>query len=164
MKLFEIPIYAMGKSQLTRKYHQCASQIREELSGHPEKQIQSSIATRLSPPCRWEYNHIVGYIVISVMGQDVELHVYLPTPHKKRYVWLSGRKIFLYDICANGTHFYISDNMGNGDIQKRTAEMLNEVIKTHIPKRYFVDKECFETLNGMVDYRTIVEDNYSQHG
>ena len=157
MKLFEIPVYAMEKKELNLKYHQCAQKMRAELADRPEETIQRCIEIQMYPQRLWDYNHIVGYIVISVTPQDVVFHIYLPTPHKERYVWSSGRKTFLCDISANGTHFYVSDKTENRDIQKRTAEMLNGVINDHIPKRYFVDKEAFENLNGMIDYRTAME-------
>ena len=47
--------------------------------------------------------------------------------------------------------------MNNKEIQVRTAEMLQAVIKTHIPKNYFVDTEAFDNLNERVDYKMFFE-------
>lgn len=105
----------------------------------------------------WDYNHVVGYIRISIDGHDIIFDVFLPMPHCDRYYWKSKRKIFLYDISANGTHFYVADRMDNKEIQVRTAEMLQAVIKTHIPKNYFVDTEAFDNLNERVDYKMFFE-------
>ena len=57
---------------------------------------------------------------------------------------------------ANGTHFYISDSMTTEDIRSKTTEMLDNIIKIHIPKRYFVDREAFDTINSHLDYRGIL--------
>lgn len=155
--VFHIPVYALSKNQHRQKYADVAAQIQTELSGKENWVMQGSIALQTYPQRLWEYNHIVGYIKISVTSQDVVFDVFLPTPQKQRYRWLSSRKTFLYDISANGTHFYVNDKMQNKDIQTRTSQMLNDVIKVHIPKRYYVDKSVFDNINEHVDYRAIME-------
>lgn len=105
----------------------------------------------------WDYNHIVGYIRISTEGRDIFFDIFLSESKCERYRWRSKRKILLYDTSANGTHFYVNDRMTNEDIQVRTAEMLQSVIKTLIPKRYFTDTEAFNNLNGQLSYLEIME-------
>lgn len=155
--IFHIPVYAISKNQLRQKYANVAAQIRTELSGKEKSLIQRIIALQTYPQRLWEYNHIVGYIKISVTSQDVVFNIFLPAPQKQRYRWLSSRKTFLYDISANGTHFYVNDKMQNKDIQTRTSQMLNDVIKVHIPKRHYVDKSVFDNINEYIDYRAIME-------
>ena len=50
----------------------------------------------------------------------------------------------------------MSDSMTTEDIRSKTTEMLDNIIKIHIPKRYFVDREAFDTINSHLDYRGIL--------
>jgi hypothetical protein len=158
IKLFEIPVYAMSREKLSRKCEQVCAKLRSEHVGCSEDHVNAIVALSVHPQRQWDYNHIVGYIKISANCQDIIFDVFLPTPQRERYLWQSGQKVFLYNISANGTHFYVSERMNNRAIQDRTAEMLCSVIKTHIPSRYYVDTEAFDHLNKHMDYRSIMED------
>ena len=46
--------------------------------------------------------------------------------------------------------------MSNLEIQNQAEKMLRNIIKAHVPNQYFVDTESFETLNGMVDYQSVL--------
>lgn len=157
-KLFEIPVYAVNRKSLKVRTQELCKKIKNEHSNNSETHI-CDLADLMTYPYRlWDYNHIVGYIKISTNGRNILFDIFLPTPHKDRYHWRSGQKIFLYDISANGTHFYVNERMSNEDIQARTAEMLQSVIKTHIPKRYCADTEAFDFLNNKLDYIRVMEE------
>lgn len=85
------------------------------------------------------------------------LKVYLPVGDKKRYVIASSKKTFLYDIEANSTHFRVDEKMTNSDIRENLLSELLNIQKTHIPKRYYIDREAFDTLNPFVDYKAILD-------
>lgn len=162
LKLFEIPVYAVGRKSLSKKDHELRTRIESEHPDSAEKHI-SGLAALVTYPYRlWEYNHIVGYIRISTNGRDILFNIFLPTSHKERYRWRSERKVFLYDISARGTHFYVKDKMRNEDIQVKTAELLQSVIETHIPKRYCVDTEAFELLNDKLDYIKVMREVHNR--
>lgn len=155
-KIFEIPVYAFSRRMLCKK----EGLFRRELwKGHEtcSKEHMDALVALVTYPFRlWDYNHIVGYIRISTDGCDILFDIFLPTPQRERYRWRSGRKVFLYDISANGTHFYVNGKMTNTDIQERVAEMLQAAIKTHVPQKYFADTEAFDNLNRQLDYRKIM--------
>jgi hypothetical protein len=157
-KIFEIPIYAMSKEKLYKKYLNFASSWKKAHLDASDSINQRCIEIETYPQRLWDYNHIVGYIKISADFQDIIFDVFLPTPNHERYLWKSRQKVFLYDISAVGRHFYVSDKMDNRAIQDRTSEMLYAVIKTLIPKRYYVDTEAFDHLNKHMDYRSVMED------
>ena len=154
-KLFEIPIYAVDRNTLHTKYSNAADKIKEDCKECAAETIQRCIDHETYPHRMWDYNHIVGYIQILTKRQDVIFEVYLPC-EKKRYYWKSKSKVFLYNIHANGTHFFVDKKRNNSEIQGQVAAMLNDVIKCHIPKQYFVDTEAFLTLNRMIDYHSLI--------
>ena len=154
--IHEIPIYAMNKEELHRKYAKLVSTYRTEYSHSDKDTVNALIALASYPQRLWEYNHLVGFIRISVTSQDVLFDVFLPMPSRKRYIWTSGRKIFLFNVSANGTHFYVNETMPNCSIQTQVAEMLSGVIKEHVPARYYVDTATFENTNPVLDYRKIM--------
>ena len=156
MKLFEIPVYALSRMSLCERNQALRAKLNRKYSGNPH--INDLIDLETYPYRLWDYNHIVGYITISASGRDILFNIFLPTPHKDRYHWKSKSKTFLYDISANGTHFYVNENMRNEDIQDRIAAMLQSIIETHIPKRYCVDTEAFDHLNRKLDYMSVMEE------
>ena len=160
MKVFEIPIYALKKQSLTKRYLNYANKWHSHNPSSSEEFANASIAIATYPQRLWDYNHIVGYITISVDAQDDCFNIFLPAEQRERYRWQSKRKIFLYNIQVPGTHFYVYDKMSNRDIQNRVKDMLYGIIKERIPRRYFTDTEAFDTLNEMVDYKSILERNH----
>ena len=156
-KLFEIPVYAVSRKELSRKVKLLRLKIRNEHERCSREHMIAVEELATYPYRLWDYNHIVGYIRISTEGRDIFFDVFLPESKRERYRWKSKRKILLYDTSANGTHFYVNDRMTNEDIQVRTAEMLQLVIKNLISKRYFTDTEAFNNLNGQLNYIEIME-------
>lgn len=157
-KLFEIPVYAMDEGTLNERYILFSEKFRRECipSEASEETIRRCIEIAAFPQRLWQYNHIVGYIMIRNNGCDIEFNVYLPTPKIEKYYWKSKRKKFLYDINANGAHFRLEENYTSDDIRKEIAEMLYEIIKEHISRNYYVDLECFEILNQNIDYKKML--------
>lgn len=156
-KIFEIPIYALNKNKLKTRVKKAKQLLRDSMPpalSEEKRRICEELCTY--PQRMWNYNHIVGYISVSVAHYDIIFDIYLPTPTIERYDWHSKVKKFVYNISANGTHFYVYDHMTTEDIRLQTTEMLDSIIKTHIPKRYFVDREAFDTINPYLDYRGIL--------
>ena len=65
-------------------------------------------------------------------------------------MWRASKKTFLYDIHTNGTHFRVDESMSSQDIQYEIADMLDSIIKEHVPKKYYyyVDRQAFDNING----------------
>lgn len=154
-KLFEIPIYAFNRKVLYKREEKVRQEVWNGHEGCPKENINAVAAAATYPACLWDYNHIVGFIRISVDTRDIMFDVFVPTPQRQRYLWWSKRKIFLYNSPVSGAHFHVNEKMTNESVQKRTAEMLQGVIKTHVRKRYFVDTEAFYNLNEQIDYLKI---------
>ncbi|HCA30638.1 MAG TPA: hypothetical protein DEP23_14345 [Ruminococcaceae bacterium] len=158
MKLFELPIYAISSDTLKQKYQEFKRKFQKTYSTHKsvDDVYKKCLDIETYPQRLWDYNHIVGYIRISLTQNDVLFDIFLPTPKIERYLWRSHKKHFLYNIYANGTHFYIGC-MNNEEIRTMAENMLDGVIKDHIPPRYYVDRESFDYLNNQIDYRTLLE-------
>lgn len=158
--LFEIPIYGLSPSALNNRFLARKKSIEIECADRNVSPTHARDILELETyPCRmWQYNHIVGFIRISIDGQDMNYEVFLPVGQRERYRWLSSRKVFMYDIHANGTHFYLGNTKTNDIIQQRLVEMLHEVIKQHVPKRYYVDTSTFDSTYRHIDYMSIIRE------
>lgn len=83
LKLFEIPVYAVGRKSLSKKDHELRTRIESEHPDSAEKHI-SGLAALVTYPYRlWEYNHIVGYI-----GMGVETHACVTKAHACVFIML----------------------------------------------------------------------------
>lgn len=157
-KLFDIPIYALSPDELNRRVKQKIDNLKEHLAGTDQQTMDLIIDTETFPKRCWDYNHIVGYIRVSATRQDIEFDLFLPRPAVERYIWSSPRKTFLYDVHANGTHFYTGDMKTNEEIREAADEMLTWMIKDFLPKRYHVDRSGFDNLNRHLDYLEIIKE------
>jgi hypothetical protein len=73
-------------------------------------------------------------------------------------VWNTKRKIHVQNIGVNGTHIYWGSLKTNEEFREAVSSMLDQVITDHIPKRFYVDREAFDTINAYLDYLAIVQD------
>ena len=156
--LFDIPIYAISPDELRQRVEKKVDKIKEYATGSDPQTLGLMVETETFPMRCWDYNHIVGYIRISTTRQDIVFDLFLPKPEVERYIWHSPRKAFLYDVNANGTHFYIGNMKTNEEIREATDDMLTWMIKDFLPKRYYVDRSGFDTLNHHLDYLGIVKE------
>ena len=115
-KLFEIPIYAFNRNNILEKYRLYCKKIKRMYATSPSQTIENCIDIETYPHRSWEYNHIVGFIMIYYEHNDICFKVYLPFDLKK-YHWRSFRKIYVSDIFANGVHFYVDNLTESKEIQ-----------------------------------------------
>ena len=156
-KLFEIPVYAVCPEELKKRVGIRIAKLKARMATVDRDTMNQIIDHDTFPKRCWDYNHIVGYIRISATPQDIVFDLFLPKPAIDRYVWYSPKKAFLYDVNANGTHFYTGNMKTNEEIRMATEEMLTWVIRDFLPKRYYVDRSCFDTLNSHMDYLEIMK-------
>lgn len=157
VKLFEIPIYALSKKTLSKRYNRTVEKNENDYPEADHESLSKSVEMLTYPQRLWEHNHVVGYIDIISDKKDIVFEIYLPYPQVERYHWNGKNRIYLYNVMANGTHFYVDKNMNNSEIQIKTSEMLDWVIKDLIPKRYYVDRAAFDAVNMHVDYLSIIK-------
>ena len=155
VKLFEIPIYGLSRKTLGARYKKYCDNFYRK---YPDASVESSeICIELekgSQRC-WDYNHIVGYILIYFELNDICFNVYLPK-QCDRYRWGSCQKTFIRNIFANSTHFRINDLSNNEAIQKEIADMLDSTISAHVPNRFFVDRETFDNTYKFINYSEMI--------
>ena len=171
MKLFEIPIYAYSPEkfkEITDRYIE--NQNREYLENHVkvDKQHMDACAYLACFPYRvWDYNHIVGYISISIEKFDIIFDLYLQAVwegHKSRYIWRSKQKWFLVNQQITGYHFRIKQTDTNEEISIKIKEMLDGLVKDFLPEKYYIDRESFDTVNSMVDYSKLFDKVEAENG
>ena len=163
MKIYEIPVYAMNPDVFKVKVEEAKEKERNKYiqthDGCTDKDIRDYLYLVFQPFQLYDYNHIVGYIVISIEGDDVDFKVYLQTEgrmKKSRYVWYTSKKWFLdYHIYAN-PHFRVPANMDNDTIRGEIHKYLDEIIESICTKDYYVDRSAFDNIDSTVDYRNLL--------
>ena len=154
--LLTVPIYAFSEKTLKKRVAEFGERIRTTYDTIPEEIISDTIDRITFPQRSTLLNHVIGYITVSYFGNDIYFDIYLPVKRKK-YIWNSKQRGFIQNITANGTHFNIGICENNSEVQHKVWEMLNAIIKEHVPGRYYIDKECFRRLNASIDYYTLIE-------
>ena len=131
------------------------SKLKSQLSHLDEESFSRVRDAETFPMRSWEYNHIVGYIQILMSNTDIVFEIFLPIPIPMRYDWRTKQKNRVQNICANGTHFYLGKLKNNDEIRESIEEMVNHVIEDHVPDRFYVDTEVFDTVYSHLDYIAI---------
>lgn len=157
-KLFEIPVYALSAPKLNARTSKRIAELEELLSRSDPNEAAFVIDRETFPMRSWDYNHIIGYIRIAVSKTDILFDVFMPNPIPVRYVWNTKQKIHVQNIWANGTHIYRGSMKTNVEFREAVSSMLDQVIADHIPERFYVDREAFDTINAHLDYLAIVQD------
>ena len=157
-KLYDIPIYALSPDDVSHRVKQKIEKLKEYAVGTDQQTMNLIIDNETFPKRCWAYNHIIGYIRISATRQDIVFDLFLPRPAVERYIWNSPRKVFLYDVNANGTRIYTGNMKTNEEIREATDDMLTWMIKDHLPKQYHVDRSGFDNLNRHLDYLEIIKE------
>lgn len=162
IKLFDIPVYGLNKQVLKKRIDTITERIKEDCRTRnaPEDTQLALIELQTYPMRNWEYNHIVGFIQISIDKQDILFSIYLPYEyegHTPKYLWWAHKKHFVRESGISGLHFWLGNMKTNEEICKRTVEMLHGIISEHIPKRYFVDTQAFDAINNHIDYISLLQ-------
>jgi len=159
--LFEIPIYAIKRDVLHSRVEKTKEKhIKECVECHHLKpdsdEIHRSLEMLTYPMCVWEYNHIIGYLRISIDAQDVLFDTYLPMNQVERYHWDSKVKHFVVNQMEPNNHFYIGNKSSN-EIRDRITDYLNDYCKRMDKRGYQVDLDAFNTLHKYIDYKMVAE-------
>lgn len=150
MKLFEIPVYALSKKRLSDRIEYRVKKLKEWSSSTSEEHLRKLIALDTYPQCLWDYNHIIGVMVVNVDGDDVELQWYAHVP-KTRYYWHSYKKEFLQNTNMTGYHFrYLG--LTNSTIKESLYRLVHGFAKELSRERYYVDLEVFNNVVHCLDF------------
>lgn len=159
MKLFEIPVYALTKEKLSVRVEEERQRIKNsfrENSAATEEFKQFCMGQFVYPECLWEYNHIVGYIVIRKEKRDMILEWYAELPRTTRYRWKSSKKKFLQNMQLNGYHFYIGNIKTGEELSDRLHDLVYGFSEELKKKRYYADLDAFDNLTPFVDYSKLL--------
>lgn len=150
MKLFEIPVYALSKNELEIR----VKKREKEFHYYPYKHIDESMSdiavSDTYPKKLYDYNHVVGMIVIYIDKYEVEAKLF--KARYEKYYWKSGRKKFLEDMHINGAHSRYNIN----EI-KDCIKTVYRIAASCVGKSMFIDDECFTNLVDLIDWTGVVE-------
>lgn len=162
MKLFEIPVYAISKDALIKRVKAKKEKTikKYDLSrDFDDKRIPQRIIDLETYPQRlWNYNHIVGFITISIEEHDIVFDQYVPANKVERYCWDSNKKIFLKDNELNGYHFPYNTLKTGDEIRERIHDLFDEIADKIVDKCFYVDREAFNQADSLIDYSRLLED------
>ena len=121
MKLVEIPVYALSEKVLKKRVDIAFSKFSKDYNytGKSNAELRQIFDISAYPAHLWEYNHIIGYIVISKSVDDMILDWYAPLSTVQKYYWNSGKKHYIQDTHLNGYHFYTGNMKTGTQLQQR---------------------------------------------
>ena len=163
-KLFEIPIYAFTPDILRKRVNEHKESLEKEYKQSHQNDDQSHMRNWIFLCCHpfqlWDYNHIVGFIVISFDKCDVFFDLFLQAQgiyNKTRYYWNSKQKWLLDNQHLGGWHFRLDDTYSSEDVRIRIHSLLDGLIRDRIPKSFYVDREAFDAVDKMIDYTRLLK-------
>lgn len=162
-RIIEIPIYALDEKTLFKRYTVAEEKCRKELIDTidaTEEQIRRCLEIEYYPQRLWQYNHIVGYILIAIDSDDLLMNVYkIEQAEKTHYFFSSHVKQFLVDVSPGGYHINLYKATSNEEIRQIVAKWIQSACNDTnlIPKRWFVDRDKFDLVNPHLDYLGIYE-------
>ncbi|MBR2278614.1 MAG: hypothetical protein IJ872_05285 [Eubacterium sp.] len=153
MKLFEIPVYAITKEELIKKVETEHRKIIGNINPKNDKKfVESALALATFPQSLWEYNHIIGYVVVLLVKNDIVLEWYAPVPSIKRYYWKSKKKHFVQNTHMNGYHIYVGNIKTGLNLKEQINEYLVKLSGCFIDRGYYIDLEAYNNLKELIDY------------
>lgn len=158
--LFEIPIYALSKSNFERKWEKRKkSEVDSYIKVGNSKERAFELFEKYNYPKNvWKYNQVIGFINIFVIGDDIELKLFCSREKNVRVTF--QKKYFITDCMINGTHFYVEDK-DNDFIKNEIGEFLEMIKEEILPKKYYVDDSAYKNVIEYIDLKGIISDyNY----
>ena len=165
-KIFEIPIYALSRSKLQKRVKNAEEAYKKEyLQSHlkpDNNHYRECLRLLLYPQRLWDYNHIIGFVLIKSDGQDILFEEYLPYKTVERYHWKVSTKHFVVNQMSPGMHFPIGEKPSQ-EIKENIQLFLNE-FENRLKKRgYVLDREAFDNIAPYIDFKKLVKgENHGQ--
>ena len=154
-KLFEIPIYALSRDVLERRANAFKQKMRQN-SNLSDNEFM--LLMEMYPQQRWDYNHIVGYFVISIQDRDICLDQFVLSEELTKYQWKSNKKHFLRNNMINGFHLRVSSKESNAEIGNKIVQLVEGAKNSLIHKKgYFVDDAAFRNVVEKIDYQAFMK-------
>lgn len=148
IKLFEIPIYYTNSNIFNKKWDKERTRIITKLlySGHSQSDAENFFKEISGDKRFWEYNQIIGYLVISIQDNDVNISLFMSK--KQKIIFNKKSKVYIKAYPDRESHFYVSTRTTDIDIKARILEHIEEHKKTikDIHKNYYLDMTIFNNL------------------
>lgn len=163
-KLLELPIYSMSEEAFSKRWnHHYEKRVRElMLSGHRTYEAASKDARVCTFPYNvWQYNQIIGYIVIFISSNDVYFKQFRSLDSVYRFN--SRTKHYIQYTESVNNHFYISSRNTNEDIKEHIKKWIHSFSDELESQGLYLDISTFENIFDYLDIRRFV-DNLSSDG
>ncbi len=151
-KIFEIPIYAISRETLKKRVDKDKTIFIKKHQYCPDEKLLIAYDNLLLGKKTWEYNHIIGYLVIAKRDSDIIFLLYKPLKPIKRYFWKTEKKSILINQVLNGYHFSMRQYKSNREIILEINNLIKGIIKNHLSKNEILDMEIYNNLKGSIDF------------
>ncbi len=161
MKLFEILIYPFSREELVNKVSNARLKyevrLQNPLYPRREEHLKKCSAMRFYPFSLWDYNHIIGAIVVKKEHNDIIIDQYVPAQDMDRYRWDSTKKKYLMNAQLIGNHFYIGNMKNGSQLRDELHQYINSLIERIEKQGRFVDREAFDVIDQFLDYDKLLK-------
>ena len=158
-KLLEIPIYSMSKETFLKRWNNRYDKRVQDLmlSGHRTYETAKKDARVCTFPYNvWEYNQIIGYIVISISFNDVYFHQFRSLDSVYRFD--SRVKHFIQHTERVNNHFPVLSHYTNEEIKENIRHWVYSLSKEIESDGHYLDISAFENILGYLDIRRFIDD------
>lgn len=154
-KIFEIPVYAMPKKVFYKRWEKVKNKTLDMFvsSGWKENEAKRTIDQLYFPYTVFDYNQIIGYLIISINSNDVFADYFYTEDEVFRIA--SKRRHFM-SLMPSIDHLRIY-GCTNNEIADKIKELVDDC-KSYIDKRFYIDDEIFNRLLYCVDYNRIISE------
>lgn len=145
-KIAEVPVYALSREDFNRKVE---ARKRSDFEKYGSGASELSFDIEYGKSRYYDYNHIIGYIVVSKKKDDILFELY--KTDIQRYHWDSRKKHFFYNDMITGYHFRIENNTSNEDARNRVNSIMDEIIKEIFPPKSYADRQMLSLILENID-------------
>lgn len=155
---YDLPVYRLDREKY---YNQLQKSIEQTLYENPlqqefyekypkEKMIMENLL-RENYGGGWEYNEIIGYIRLHILGTQIRGEYW---QHKAKKMVKSRKRQFQYVTHKLSPEKELSLSKTNKDIYNKILEYIESCRKEL--KNRFIDTSNFETLGSHVDWQELI--------
>ena len=146
MKLAEVPVYALSRETFNSKVE---ARRKLHFEKHGIGASEFSFETEYGKSRYYDYNHIIGYVVVLKERDDILFKLY--KTDIQRYHWDSRRKHCFDNVMITGYHFPIINNMSNEETRNRINRMMDEIIEKYFPSKSYADRQILSLILDNLD-------------
>jgi hypothetical protein len=155
---FEIPIYYLSREEFDKRWdNKIVEEATEwaQYNGWDYEKAKDALRWNIYwPKTIWEYNKIIGYIVISHHGNTVYFDLWFSNRKKHNFLHFNTGNLTLCGPIP-GTHFSMMPEWSNEDIIDNMNKWISFIEKECLRKSSYINREVFDRVIVHTDLRAL---------